>query len=72
MQYISKLFQWRRFAILKDQWTAYEGVALAIQTAAQEANYTITSSYKVSENMPGEKIREILREVKRVARSAFI
>ncbi|XP_055957672.1 atrial natriuretic peptide receptor 2 [Patella vulgata] len=68
MRYVSSMFSWRRFAMIKDEDDAYGAVSVAISNALDADNYTLTSTHNVMKRMSDEEVAKIFEQIKKYAR----
>lgn len=55
--------------MIHDEQSPYEAASDAITSATGPGNYDITSTHRVYEEMPEEKVKEIFQQVRKYARS---
>ncbi|KAK6191942.1 hypothetical protein SNE40_003513 [Patella caerulea] len=68
MRYVSSMFSWRRFAMIKDEDDAYGAVSVAISNALDADNYTLTSTHNVMKRMSDEEVAKIFEQIRKYAR----
>ena len=66
MRYVSKMFKWKRFAMIHDEGAPYKEVAVAI---AENKDITIKSTHQVNVRMSDKDIESIFQQVRKYSRS---
>ena len=66
MNYVSKMFQWKRFTMVHDIGAPYTAVAESITSSD---DFFIYSKHPVNATMPDDKVIEIFEQVRKYSRS---